>query len=126
MCCVLCFFFFLRSGVDAPPPLLLRADEDVLEGDGERHLRPQRRAPRRTRRVRRRRGRLGAAQRAAGVVRGGEPRVDAVAVEVVGALGEHAHLLAVGELRQAHRARRLPGPLLRRPVLPANHRRLRH
>jgi hypothetical protein len=37
-------------------------------------------------------------------------RVDAVGVEVVHAPGEHAHRLAVGEVGQAHRARRLaPG-----------------
>ncbi|CAL5044091.1 unnamed protein product [Urochloa decumbens] len=44
----------------------------------------------------------GAAERA-GVV-GVEPHVDALHVEGVGALGQRAHLLAVGHLRQAHRA----------------------
>jgi hypothetical protein len=40
-----------------------------------------------------------------------QPRVDAVGVEVVHALGEHAHRLAVGEVGQAHGTRRLaPGP----------------
>jgi hypothetical protein len=90
-----------------------RRDEDLLEGDGELEVVAH------GGRARRGRGRgLGAAHRAAGAP--AQPRVDAVGVEVVHALGEHPHDLAVVEVGQAHRARRLvPGLLL---AVPAHHR----
>jgi hypothetical protein len=68
----------------------------------------QRRRRRRAR-VRRRLGpHLGPAHRARGP--GPQPRVDAIDVEDVAAARERAHLLAVRELRQTHRAVRRPGP----------------